>query len=329
MPRLGRYGTAWIIPPVLIIIALSLRIDAVPQGTAHSTGLLQLSAAVIVYLMAHVFRAARFSLIAARIVPLRMRTLGMVYFNAAPVSLLVPFKLGELYRLQQLGLLVGNIVRPVLILLLEKAFDAFVLLVALAILLGTGRLPSELHLLSFILLLLLSAGIATLTVLRPALWSLQKYIVQVHFSSRSLRMLRFVDFLRSSTEVANACIKGNLWTLLCLSIVIWVLEALTVALIVPAMMGGTTLLAVSSMSLTFMPETGPPGAPSDLVFTYGLVATTGLLLVWPFATVAYLRQVTQPGWRPLRSIPLDTPPISLATFEQPRALRLHVPRKSL
>ena len=329
MARLGRYWTAIAIPLLLIALVLPTRLDMAPEGVERTAGPPYLTAAALVYLFAHVLRAARFSLIAARIVPLRMRTMGMLYFNAAPVSLLVPFKLGELYRLQQLVMLAGNIVRPLLILLLEKAFDAFVLLVALAILVGTGTLPSALYPLSFMLLLLLAAGVATLTVLRPALGSIQQYIVEVHFSSRSLKVLRFLDFMRHSTEIAKACIKGNLGSLLCLSVMIWMLEALTLALIVPAMTGGTTLLAVSSLSLSLTPGTGLLGASSDLVLLYGVIATASLLFVWPFATLAYLQQVTQPDWRPLRPVVLDTPPVRLAAFAEPRSLRLHVARKSL
>lgn len=287
-------------------------------------------AACFVYLLSHTVRAIRFAIVATRILPLRARMLALLHFNAAPVSIVLPFKLGDLYRLQQLSQLEGNVVRPLLVILLERALDAVVLLVLLGVLLMTAGIPSTIHIVSLVLGGALLAGVLTLTVLGPGLWSLQQYIVTTQSSARVVRLLRLVEFLRRSIELAADCLRGNLALLLCLSALVWILEAFTLVLVAPTSLQNLLALAMSSLSLALGSSTELAQPVSAAVHSYMGVAMVTLFAAWPVATSLYLRRIAQPATYATRPLLIpDAIPAPLAPFDQARILRLHVPRKSL
>ena len=91
-----------------------------------------LAPAAALYLASHGLRAVRLAIMAARILKLSARSGALVHLVTAP-AVVIPFKLGEVVRLHQLWYLGRSLPGAVLVLVVERFFDAAMLLLLLAV----------------------------------------------------------------------------------------------------------------------------------------------------------------------------------------------------
>ena len=292
--------TEWCIHVLLVLlplaaIALSLpfygMFNAVP--TARDAWIVTL-AAVALYGASHLLRALRLALLAAPALGMHIRTIVLLHFHTAPVSFIVPFKLGELYRWQQLAWLSGNPIGSLVILLLERTLDAVVLLIVLAVVIAVGgRLPPHTELLSGLLVLATMLGLFAVFIAPSGLEALQAYILRHHSAPRARRVLRIVDSTRIMASGANERLRGNVIVLLFLSVAIWTLESGTLLVLAERLNRETGGFLTSLLTMTLSPQAveGPAVAITNL---YALVGLATLLLIWPAATVLYMLRIRFP-----------------------------------
>lgn len=286
---------------------------------AFGSGLELLVLAVVSYGLSHVVRALRLALVAASILPLRVRVLFLLHFHSAVMSVALPFKLGELYRLHELAVLSGDWGRALMAMLVERAFDAIVLLllcVGLA-LAGPGILPTDMRIVAVVLGVALGIALFVFFVADPQLAALQAYVFTHHISPQARMTLMAISSFRQAIAVARRCVQGNFLLLLLTTAAIWACEAVTLAAIIPASGREVGSVLIDNVSLALSSQGALLQQP------YGLVVVGLLFLLWPAVTFFYLRHLD-------RARRMDTPApggLSLSSSLQPRRLRLHVPRR--
>lgn len=270
-------------------------------------------AAAVLYGAAHVLRAARLALLAAPALNMRVRTVVLLHFHTAPVSFIVPFKLGELYRWQQLAWLSRNPGGSLLIVLLDRMLDALVLLLALAVAAGfAGRIVPNAVPIAGLLTLATMLGLFVVLVAPGCLHALQAYILQNHSAPRARRVLRLVDASRLAVGSARERLRGNFLLLLFLSAVIWVIESAMLVLL--AQQAGGLGPLPKLFARTLFPQAAE-GTTPEVVGLYMLACLLTLLPLWAAATVLYLSRIRSP----LRSVPAFVP-----SFSARRTRRLHL-----
>ena len=271
-------------------------------------------AAAILYGAAHMLRAARLALLAAPALNMHVRTVVLLHFHTAPVSFIVPFKLGELYRWQQLAWLSRNPGGSLLIVLLDRMLDAMVLLLALAVAAGfAGRLAPGTVLIAGLLTLATMLGLFVVLVAPGCFHALQAYILQNHSAPRARKLLPLVDASRLAVSSARERLRANFMVLLFLSAVIWVIESGMLVLLAQQVSGTGSFLP-PLFARTLFPHVTDGTAP-QVVSLYVFACLFTLLPLWAGATALYLTRVRAP----LRSVPVFTP-----SFSARRTRRLHL-----
>lgn len=269
-------------------------------------------AAAALYGLAHALRAARLALLAAPALNMHVRTVVLLHFHTAPVSFIVPFKLGELYRWQQLAWLSRNPGGSLLIVLMDRMLDALVLLLALAAAAGIGgRMPPGTPVVAGLLALATMLGLFVVLVAPGCLEALQAYILQNHSAPRARRVLRIVDASRLMISSVRERLHGNLTLLLFLSAVIWMIESGMIVLL--AQQGGFGSV-LPSFAQALFPQR-PDGTTLEVASLYRLTCLLILLPLWGVATALYLTRIRSP----LRAVPASTP-----SFSARRTRRLHL-----
>lgn len=254
-------------------------------------------AAAVLYGLSHVLRAARLALLAAPALNMHVRTVLLLHFHTAPVSFIVPFKLGELYRWQQLAWLSRNPAGSLLILLLDRMLDAVVLLAVLAAVAAFGApMPPHAALVSGLLALATVLGLFAVLVAPGCLEAMQAYILQNHSAPRARRALRVIDGTRLMFSSARERLRGNVVLLLFISAMIWALESGMIVVLAQQLEGSGA--PISLLTRTLFPGVAD-GPMQGITSLYALVCLGALLLVWPAATILYLMRIRSP----LRSVP--------------------------
>lgn len=309
------------LPLTAIVLSLPFYrlFDAAPAVRGAWVAML---AAAALYGLSHVLRALRLALLAAPALGMNIRTIVLLHFHTAPVSFIVPFKLGELYRWQQLAWLSGDWIGSLVILLLERTLDAVVLLTVLAGLIAMdGRLPPHTELLSGLLTFATMLGLFAVFVAPSGLEAMQVYILRRHSAPRARRVLRVIDSTRIMASGANERLRGNVLLLLFLSVAIWALESGMLFVLAERMNRETGGFLTSLLTMTLSPQAVEEPAAS-ITNLYALVGLATLILVWPAATVLYILRIRSPH----RSAPARQK--SLAVHKT-RRLHLHTVGRTL
>lgn len=297
-PEQRRPAPAWraarlvAVPLVLLAVSLPFHgalLDPPPLGGAW----LGVAAAAGLYLAAHGIRALRLALLATPALHLSLRTVALLHFHTAPVSFAVPFKLGELYRWQQLARLSRDPVGAAVVLVLERTLDAVVLLSVIAAGLLNGELlPPQAALLVALLSAATMLGLFVVLLAPGCLEATQAHMLRHHSSRPALRLLQLTDAARLVTGSANALIRRSGVLLLALSILVWGMESGVLVILAdrfePALR--PSLAALPTLTLS-----AEPGAMLGLTSFYAWLCLATLLLVWPVATALFLRRAFQPS----------------------------------
>ncbi|MEE3624775.1 lysylphosphatidylglycerol synthase domain-containing protein [Nitrospirillum sp. BR 11752] len=299
----------------LIVSPQSLDAQSVEVGSGW------LILAIFLYALAHVVRALRLAIIAAPVIGGSARTMFLLHFQVTPVSFSLPFKLGDIYRLQQLGGPAGEWARALLVILVERMMDAFVLsALCLALFVRDSTFPPNLLMIAVVLSTAIVLAMLVLVAAGPTLTSLQKYLFRYHISQNARIALRIIVSSRRAMIVATGALRGNLLLLILLSIAIWCCEWGCLASLVSEMngKGGAILINVIAMALSSGDAVLLPQTPGRL---YLLVALAVMALTWPVATYFYLKRLKA---SPRRLTATGVPPLSVVRL--PRRVRFNVPR---
>jgi len=194
---------------------------------------LSLSLAGAIYLGSHCVRAVRLAVMASRLLGISGRSSGLLHLVTSPSTMIIPFKLGEIFRLHQLWYLGRSFPGALIIILLERFFDGLMILVLLGIVYAYhGPLETGPLLLLAVTSLAVLAGLVVFVLGPGILRAIQHYVVLNHRNPKSLRHLGQLDGLRQITTRGADLFRAQGAVLLVLSLLIWGLEALAATVLV-------------------------------------------------------------------------------------------------
>lgn len=283
--------------PSAFVIRILLPIIAVGYFLAHDGGGMSLSLpsglpwsslifALLCYFAAQIFRAARLAAIAAPITKLTIRSLILLHFHTTLLVLVIPFKLGELYRVRELAVLGGDWVRAALVVLVERATDAFVLIMSCALFIFLDiKLPDYAIFIAMFLATILIFSVFTLTIFEPALKDAQRYLFIHHVSSPSRILLTVISSVRSAIHITRESLHGRTALIVGGSIIIWALEFVTAFTLIQATDLSLDEFLAANVAAPLLPQTD------------SLSAQLGLVQIWLFVLLfAYLLSLPLYFW---------------------------------
>lgn len=260
--------------------------------------------AIAIYAFSHLLRFLRLALLIHN-PAVRLRRVLQVHLLSTGLGVLLPFKLGELVRIRELGIVTGSLRTGVLAVWLERTLDAAVLIVLL--LLTAVGVPESLNLLTPFLIVIsafVAITIVLITVVPANIREMMLHLVRRPSGERSVTVLRFLRAVLAMLQEAPAMLRGRVPSLILLSTLIWAAEVAVVSVAVPGVdlglsrlsTGILSLLAgVSSGATALMPGSGERlmeslgefGGTAD-VDLYRLCLVLPVLLTGAWATGAYL-----------------------------------------
>ncbi len=144
------------------------------------------------------------------------------YCKVTPVSVLFPFKTGELFRMYCYGDLMGDLLNGIVVILLDRFMDtaALVTILFMVLLLNEGTITPLLCFLVVILFFMLIAYAVF-----PGIYQYwKKYILRLDATPRKIRFLTFIDQCNVVYKRISNVTRGRGVILYFLSLIAWGIE---------------------------------------------------------------------------------------------------------
>ncbi len=194
-----------------------------------------LAFAATLYLASHGLRIIRLALLIGgwRV---GFRTVVAFHLMTAAIGILAPLKLGEIYRVIELGNLVGSGVRGFMIAWWERAFDVTAILVMIAV--ALANTAPETHGVFYGIAALAGAFVAgTVLIFFVAPENLRRVsvlIIRRYDYSWTVPLLHGIDAARRAIRQAPVMVEKKVASLITLTVLIWTLEIVCFAIMIPA-----------------------------------------------------------------------------------------------
>jgi hypothetical protein len=246
------------------------------------------------YVVAHLLRSVRLFLILydGR---LRLREALYAHVHSAGVSALIPFKLGELYRMLVIYVATGHPAKAVVAAWIERVFDTLIVL-TLFFCLGVFAGPQALAGARWFLPVaaaFLFASFFLFLVLPESLTLIKRHLILKHNNQVALNGLVLVDRLHRMLAEAATIWRSRFATMLWLSLGIWFLEGSAVFVLVASLGENTGLAQSSARILTHITVGSSPwihaGGDAGMVLLAYRFGTVDLLAVLALAIAAIWR----------------------------------------
>lgn len=284
-PRALSAGVFWL--SVLAFLAFSV-MKVVHAGLPGAVDTLVMP--VLLYGLAHALRAARLGVLLG---VGRVRHLLGLYFYSAACSAVIPFKLGELVRINEIAWWSGSYWRGLLIVWIERAYDVVVLSGMILFILNTGvQGPKGIG-----LLLSVIGGFVFLTVLLffivpEQLCALNLHVMRNYKGRKAVHILRMLDSCYQLFDQVRPLLAGKLVTLSLLTLFIWSAELLAVAMLFdsPPWLG-----AVTSLLRQFALVLGDGGRATGFMADFEDVKMLALITLGVVALAFYGRLRIKPN----------------------------------
>lgn len=246
-------------------------------------GAVAIGVGAILYLGAHALRVIRLAVMLDddRI---SVRSIFIAHFFAAAVSLLIPFKLGELYRVVEIDRVVRMpeanrrqlpasrsgwrpAARAFLVVWSERLLDLITLTAAFAVAipLASDGFPARWAEFTPAMLVAIIAVIGTLTlffVIPENIESLKLFLIRRYNAPWTVRLLRTLSSIQVAIDQVPKVLARRAITLLFLTLLIWSMEVGVLMLFLPAAVGtvDTLVVAVTFFFSNLIPSTDSPAA---------------------------------------------------------------------
>jgi|GEM_PF-3537827 len=228
----------------------------------------------LAYLGAHVLRAIRLFLL-LNDGQLRLGRVAVAHLHAAGVSSLIPFKLGELYRIAIIGSACGDPLRAVVAVWIERVYDiAAVILLFSVISFATGAILPGLGLFLALAAAFLLLSFLIFLVLPENLGLLKRYLVLRHNKPWVVRVLAMIDCGHRLLRTASAVWHHRIATIIWLGMAIWILDMTAILIVVGGLDAAAIGLQLHGAVVTPAIWTVPEDAATPL-----RLATVDLLVI--------------------------------------------------
>ena len=144
------------------------------------------------------------------------------YLGTTLVNLIIPFKLGEIYRMFVYSRMTGNAGTGIAGTLVDRFFDTAALVLILIPL--HVLYPCKISGVSVFLAVFVILTVFVYMIFMPAYGYLNKYIIINRDSKNSMAVLRFLEVLRSAYDYVKRLVSGRYAIIILMSFAAWVLE---------------------------------------------------------------------------------------------------------
>ena len=144
------------------------------------------------------------------------------YLRTTLVNLIIPFKLGEIYRMFVYSRMTGNAGMGIAGTLTDRFFDTAALVLILIPL--HVMYPAKISGVSVFLAVFVIFTVFVYMIFMPAYGYLNKYIIINRDSKNSMTVLRFLEMMRSAYDHVKRLVSGRYAIIILMSFAAWVLE---------------------------------------------------------------------------------------------------------
>ncbi len=178
---------------------------------------------VVLFLLIHAFKLMRMYLVLidGRI---EFKRFVFAYFRTTLINLLIPYKLGEVYRVFVFYRLTGSMETGLLSVIVDRFFDTLALVFVM--LPFQILYPDTLSFVSVMLAVFLAVVVFAYMIFPPTYRYLNKYIILNRVSPRSMAVLRLLNTLKVWYEYVRGLVAGRYALLLLMSFGAWFFEGL-------------------------------------------------------------------------------------------------------
>ena len=213
---------------VLLAAALIFVFNYINNQVFDGMGMLPIIITILAVVLVHSLKAIRLY-IALYGADITGSDYIKTYCKVTPISILFPFKLGELFRMYCYGATINNMLKGVVTVILDRFMDtvALVTMIFLVWVVNGGVIMPIVY---FLLIFIVAAGVLFMAL--PGIYKYwKKYLLQADASPRKLKALKFLDNLNKVyVEIANVS-RGRGIILYILSLLAWAIEIGSVAAI--------------------------------------------------------------------------------------------------
>ncbi len=206
---------------VLLAVAIIFLVNYRPDHIFKNISIGQIVITIFSVLIVHLVKAGRlyFAMYGHGIsIPLYLKT----YCKVTPVGVILPFKLGEIFRVYCYGRIIKSYTRGIVIIVLDRFMDTAALLTVMIIMLVMNSGDISL-LIAFMLIFLMSSMLVYLAF--PSIYKYWKeYLLEADASPRKLAMLRTIEYFKRIYVEIEKVIKGRGMILFFLSFIAWITE---------------------------------------------------------------------------------------------------------
>ncbi|MBJ7472248.1 MAG: flippase-like domain-containing protein [Solirubrobacteraceae bacterium] len=223
-------------------------------------------AAAAAYLASHMVRAIRLAYLASSPAsPLRRAV--AVHWYCSGISVLLPFKLGELVRIERVSRLRADVRDGIAIVWLERVLDAAAIAAAIGLVALSGLPVAGLEPVLVVTATFVVVTVLVATVLPRNIRELMLHLVRRDYGAGSLNALRVLRGALDTIDRVPKLIDRRVPSLLVMTATIWLLEFLALGLALNSLSSGFSELAGSLLrSLTGVALEAIPIQPSATDF---------------------------------------------------------------
>jgi hypothetical protein len=204
---------------------------AAPQAVPAST----IALAALVYMTGHLFRSMRLALLIGGW-NVGLRLIASFHFVTAGVSLAMPLKLGEFFRIAALARVAGSITRAIEIVWWERLLDVVALIVIMMIALRdvTGSQWRDFSGIIAVSIAFVAVSVLVFFVLPDNLRRTSVLIIRRYRGAHTIPVLKALERSRCAIIEAPRMVRTKMGSLAALTVLIWACEIGTFAIILGA-----------------------------------------------------------------------------------------------
>lgn len=184
----------------------------------------QIFVLIFIFIVLHIFKFIRiyFILLEERVT---LKEMVKMYVKTTFVSIVLPYKLGEIYKMYLYGYQIKNYTKGVIAVIIEKFFDAIILCF---ILIPFGITNGKISLLAIILLIFILFIIFIYLTIENTYSYLNRFFITSINSKRGLLSLNIIEKIRNIFIKSKELLHGRFAMLFVLTILTWLIEIIFV-----------------------------------------------------------------------------------------------------
>lgn len=179
---------------------------------------------ISLYLLSHFVRVIRLVMLSPN-KDMRIRLLIKEQFKANGVNLLIPFRLGETYRLIYFKDFFGSYANSFAVLVCERLLDILVIFTLLAITVFISEISiNEIKVLLFVVLGIIMSLLFILFILDEILDIINQVLIQKETTKKTVQYIKFLATLIKAIRKIKAIFNKKIIPCIVITMVVWMLE---------------------------------------------------------------------------------------------------------